>query len=79
MGSAETPSSIFRNSGMILAVASKAALTIHQTEILFHTYSQFASVPNVPPKPTEDERQTETKIEETLEKVHPLTPTAVKY
>jgi hypothetical protein len=40
-----------------------------QTETLFHTYSQFASVPNIPPKPTEDERQAETKLQEILEKV----------
>jgi len=39
-----------------------------QTETLFHTYSQFASVPHVPPKPTEDEMQTESKIQELLEK-----------
>jgi len=39
-----------------------------QTETLFHTYSQFAAVPNIPPKPSEDERQTESKIQEILEK-----------
>jgi Golgi SNAP receptor complex protein 1 len=44
-------------------------LTQTQTETLFHTYSQFASVPNIPPKPTEDERQTEAKLQEILEKV----------
>ncbi|TVY34510.1 Golgi SNAP receptor complex member [Lachnellula subtilissima] len=40
----------------------------NQTETLFHTYSQFASVPNIPAKPTEDESQTESKIQDTLEK-----------
>ena len=40
-----------------------------QTDQLFHTYSQFSSVSNIPPKPTEEERETETKIEEILEKV----------
>jgi len=39
-----------------------------QTETLFHTYSQFASVPNIPPKPPEDERQTESKLQEILDK-----------
>jgi len=39
-----------------------------QTETLFHTYSQFGSVANIPPKPSEDERQTEAKIEDILEK-----------
>lgn len=40
-----------------------------QTETLFHTYSQFGSVPNIPAKPSEDERQTELKIQDLLEKV----------
>lgn len=40
-----------------------------QTDTLFHTFSQFASVPNIPIKPSEDERQTESKIQEILEKV----------
>jgi Golgi SNAP receptor complex protein 1 len=39
-----------------------------QTETLFHTYSQFSAVPIIPPKPTEDERQTEAKLQEILEK-----------
>ncbi|KAH8808273.1 hypothetical protein F5884DRAFT_791706 [Xylogone sp. PMI_703] len=39
-----------------------------QTESLFHTYSQFAAVPNIPPKPTDDERETEARIQELLEK-----------
>ncbi|KAG9235642.1 hypothetical protein BJ875DRAFT_458585 [Amylocarpus encephaloides] len=39
-----------------------------QTETLFHTYSQFAAVPNIPAKPTEDERQTESKLQDILEK-----------
>jgi Golgi SNAP receptor complex protein 1 len=40
-----------------------------KTETLFHTYSQFAAVPNIPPKPTEEEMQTESKLQEILEKV----------
>ncbi|OAA49251.1 Golgi SNAP receptor complex, subunit 1 [Metarhizium rileyi] len=39
-----------------------------QTENLFHTYSQFSSAVNIPPKPSEEERNTEAKIEELLEK-----------
>lgn len=39
-----------------------------QTESLFHTYSQFSSAADLPPKPTEEERTTEAKIEELLEK-----------
>ncbi|KAG6000072.1 hypothetical protein E4U21_005862 [Claviceps maximensis] len=39
-----------------------------QTESLFHTYSQFSSSAGIPPKPTEQERITETKIEELLDK-----------
>ncbi|KAK9439117.1 Golgi SNAP receptor complex, subunit 1 [Metarhizium brunneum] len=39
-----------------------------QTENLFHTYSQFSSAINIPPKPSEEERNTEAKIEELLEK-----------
>ncbi|KAK7511654.1 hypothetical protein IWX49DRAFT_608719 [Phyllosticta citricarpa] len=39
-----------------------------QTESLFHTYSQFASMTNIPPKPTEEELRTESQIRELLEK-----------
>ncbi|KAM3524076.1 hypothetical protein MY4038_007899 [Beauveria bassiana] len=39
-----------------------------QTESLFHTYSQFSTAASIPPKPTQEERTTETKIEELLEK-----------
>ncbi|KAK3330372.1 hypothetical protein B0H66DRAFT_59312 [Apodospora peruviana] len=37
-----------------------------QTETLFHTYSQFSTQANIPPKPTEEERSTETKLQELL-------------
>jgi len=40
-----------------------------QTETLFHTYSQFASAASIPAKPTEDEIQTEAKLQDILEKV----------
>ncbi|KAF5661009.1 vesicle transport v-snare [Fusarium heterosporum] len=39
-----------------------------QTENLFHTYSQFSTAPNIPPKPTNEERETEKKLQELLEK-----------
>ncbi|OAP60631.1 hypothetical protein AYL99_05633 [Fonsecaea erecta] len=39
-----------------------------QTEALFHTYSQYASTPNLPPKPSEDEQRNEAEIQELLEK-----------
>lgn len=39
-----------------------------QTETLFHTYSQFSQVSNIPPKPTAEERETERKLEEILQK-----------
>ncbi|KAL8986943.1 MAG: hypothetical protein Q9177_003808 [Variospora cf. flavescens] len=39
-----------------------------QTDTLFHAYSRFASAPNLPPKPTEEETKTETQIQELLEK-----------
>lgn len=42
---------------------------------MFHTYSQFSSAASIPPKPTDDERQTETKIEELLEKASISHPT----
>ncbi|MCJ1252428.1 hypothetical protein MMC24_000234 [Lignoscripta atroalba] len=39
-----------------------------QTEALFHTYSHFASTSNVPPKPNEDERRTESQLEDILQR-----------
>ncbi|PHH59881.1 hypothetical protein CDD81_2400 [Ophiocordyceps australis] len=39
-----------------------------QTENLFHTYSQFSAAASIAPKPTTEEREAETKIEELLEK-----------
>ncbi|PHH85433.1 hypothetical protein CDD83_422 [Cordyceps sp. RAO-2017] len=39
-----------------------------QTENLFHTYSQFSAAATIPPDPTDEERQTESKIGELLEK-----------
>ncbi|KAK3996847.1 hypothetical protein QBC44DRAFT_122410 [Cladorrhinum sp. PSN332] len=39
-----------------------------QTETYLHTYSQFSNQTNIPPKPTEEERNTEAKLQELLEK-----------
>ncbi|KAL8843453.1 MAG: hypothetical protein Q9176_002066 [Flavoplaca citrina] len=39
-----------------------------QTDTLFHTYSRFASNPNIPPKPTDEEKNTESQIQTLLEK-----------
>jgi Golgi SNAP receptor complex protein 1 len=44
-------------------------LTGEQTESLFHTYSQFASTPNLPQKPSEEEQRTEAQIQDLLDKV----------
>ncbi|KAF2796158.1 V-snare-domain-containing protein [Melanomma pulvis-pyrius CBS 109.77] len=39
-----------------------------QTEALFHTYSQYASMTNVPIKPSEEEQRTESQLQDILEK-----------
>lgn len=39
-----------------------------QTQNLFHTYSQFVSAPNLPAKPSDEERRTEAEITELFEK-----------
>ncbi|KAH8910861.1 V-snare-domain-containing protein [Coniochaeta sp. PMI_546] len=39
-----------------------------QTETALQTYSQFSNVPNIPPKPTQEERDTEAKLQDLLEK-----------
>jgi hypothetical protein len=44
-------------------------LTGEQTESFFHTYSQFASTPNLPQKPSEEEQRTEAQIQDLLDKV----------
>jgi len=45
-----------------------------QTETLFQTYSQFSQAANIPAKPTDEERNTEAKLEELLEKVSLVRP-----
>jgi hypothetical protein len=50
-----------------------------QTESSLQTYSQFANQTAIPPKPTEDERRAEARVQELLDKVrtHPLPPPLV--
>ena len=45
-------------------------LIVQQTEGYFHKYSQFSQATTIPPKPTEDENQTEATIQDLLERVH---------
>ena len=45
-----------------------------QTEGYFHKYSQFSQATTVPPKPTDDEQQTEAAIQDLLEKVRSSLP-----
>ncbi|KAL7945929.1 hypothetical protein V8C42DRAFT_321976 [Trichoderma barbatum] len=40
----------------------------NQTESLFHTFSQFSAGSNIPPKPSAEERDTEARLEEVLDK-----------
>ncbi|KAK3176326.1 hypothetical protein OEA41_007649 [Lepraria neglecta] len=47
---------------------SQARTLETQTEGYFHKYSQFSTVPKIPPKPTEDELQTEATIQDVLER-----------
>ena len=54
-------------------------LTASQTDTLFHTYSQFASLQNVPAKPTEDEQRVEAQLQDMLEKVSPLDPPTIQH
>ena len=42
-----------------------------QTENLFHTYSQYASMTKLPPQPSDEENRNQAQIKDLLEKVHP--------
>ena len=57
---------------MFAACVARADKLRSQTESYFHKYSQFATATNIPPKPTEDEKQTEASIQDLLEKVRAL-------
>jgi hypothetical protein len=72
MGAAATTAPVVRKPGKSMPWAWKLRgefLTGEQTESLFHTYSQFASTPNLPQKPSEEERRTEAQIQDLLDKV----------
>lgn len=40
-----------------------------QTEQIFHTYAQYASMAKPPPQPTEDELRLESQLKDLLERV----------
>jgi Golgi SNAP receptor complex protein 1 len=40
-----------------------------QTESLFHTYAQYASMTKLAPKPSEEEQRVESQLKDLLEKV----------
>ncbi|KAI9765275.1 MAG: hypothetical protein M1840_007474 [Geoglossum simile] len=46
----------------------QARLLETQTENLFHTYSQFATLPKIPPKPSEGEERTEVQLQDILQR-----------
>lgn len=70
VGAIKTASKIFRNPGMASPFETyEKSANSRQTESLFHTYSQFSNVPNIPVKPSEDERQTESKLQDILDRV----------
>ena len=50
-----------------MVLVSKLTQT-EQTDSLFHTYSQFSSTSNIPPKPSEQETRTESQLQDILEK-----------
>ncbi|CAD0025512.1 unnamed protein product [Aureobasidium pullulans] len=43
-----------------------------QTDALFHTYSQYASMSSIPAKPDEDEQRTEAQLQDILERLDRL-------
>ncbi|KAL9007411.1 MAG: hypothetical protein Q9180_009663, partial [Flavoplaca navasiana] len=51
-----------------MGAAQTTDKSFRSTDTLFHTYSRFASTPNIPPKPTEEEKNTESQIQTLLEK-----------
>ena len=72
MGAAATTATVPREPGELISEECErqdTGLTLRKTESLFHTYSQFASTPNLPPKPSEDEQRTEAQIQDLLDRV----------
>jgi Golgi SNAP receptor complex protein 1 len=50
-----------------------AADHLSQTEASLHTYSQFSTQTAIPPKPTDEEKNAEAKVQELLDKASPPT------
>jgi Golgi SNAP receptor complex protein 1 len=42
-----------------------------QTDTCLQTYSQFSAQASIPPKPTEEEKNAEAKVQELLDKASP--------
>ncbi|KAK8196561.1 protein transport protein gos1 [Zalaria obscura] len=56
------------NTGSWAQLRQQARSLETQTDAHFHTYSQFASMSSIPPKPTEEELRTEAQLEELLDR-----------
>jgi hypothetical protein len=72
MGATATTAPVVRKPGKPMPWAWQLKgkfLTGEQNETLFHTYSQFASTPNLPQKPSEEEQRIEAQIQDLLDKV----------
>ena len=57
-----------------MLVYEAAILIGLQTESLFHTYSQYASMAQIPTKPSDEEQRTEAQLQDILERVAPSSP-----
>src|SRR5204862_8238803 len=79
LGPAPPASKVIRDTGILLFLCSPLRMPIltlsPQTENLFHTYSQFATVPKIPPKPSEGEERIESQLQDILQRVRfPVVP-----
>lgn len=70
MGTAAATSPLARDTGTISAsLIPTLQLSFGQTETLFQTYAQFASLTKPPQTPSEDELRTQSQLEDLLERV----------
>lgn len=72
MGAASPTGKISRNPGESAGIPKERLFTNQpptKTETLLQTFSQYASMTNIPAKPTEDEERTENQLNDILEKV----------
>jgi len=60
---------------LVVRDGTSGGLTCHQSETHLHSYSQLSTASNIPAKPTDQERETETKLHDVFEKVLPPLPT----